>query len=132
MKKKILEYSITFFICALLSFILLVVKGVFENPETKALMHYFVDSFFVSGILCLAFGLLVLASNGGAFDLIIYGVTRFFSLFKRDPTKVKYKTYYDYHIARAERKKTEFLFLIIVGSIYVIASMVFLCFWYQY
>ena len=132
MKKKILEYSITFFICALLSFILLVVKGVFENPEAKALMHYFVDSFFVSGILCLAFGLLVLASNGGAFDLIIYGVTRFFSLFKRDPTKVKYKTYYDYHIARAERKKTEFLFLIIVGSIYVIASMVFLCFWYQY
>ena len=132
MKKKILEYSITFFACALLSFILLVIKGVFDNPEMKTLMHYFVDSLFVPGVLCFAFGILVLASNGGAFDLIIYGTIRFFSLFKRDPTKVKYKTYYDYHIARAERPKTEFLFLLIVGLLYIAVSLVFLYFWYQY
>ena len=132
MKKKILEYSITFFVCALLSFILLIVKGVFNNPPIKDLMHYFVDAIFVSGVLCLAFGVLVLASNGGAFDMIVYGMIRFFSLFKKDYNKIKYKTYYDYHIAKAERPKAEFLYLIIVGGLYIIVSLVFLYFWYQY
>lgn len=98
----------------------------------KEMMRYFTDSFFAVGVICAGFGLLVFASNGGAFDIIVYGVARFFSLFKKKPNDVKYVTYYDYHIAKAERKKTEFLFLIIVGLVFIGISMIFLAQWYQY
>ena len=131
-KKRLLQYSITTGVCAIITFVLLIIKGVFNNPETKELMKYFTDSFFAVGIICAAFGLLVFASNGGAFDMLVYGVYRFLTLFKKNHTDVKYQTYYDYHIAKAERKKTEFLFMVIVGLLFVGISMIFLIFWYQY
>ena len=89
MVKKILEYSITFTLCALITFIIIAVKGTFSVTEARTAYHYLTDSFFVTGIICAAFGLLVMASNGGAFDFIVYGFSRFISLFRKG--KVKYK-----------------------------------------
>ena len=132
LKKKILQYSITTVLCAVITFIVLVVRGIFKNPDTKTLMLYFTDSFFSVGIICAAFGLLIFVSNGGVFDMFIYGIYRFITLFKKDHTDVKYQTFYDYHIAKAERPKTEFLFLIIVGAMFVVVSMIFLILWYRY
>ena len=131
MKKKILQYSITFGVCAIISFIVLVIRGVFSTRDTKELMRYFTDTFFAVGVLCACFGLLIMVSNGGAFEMLVYGVSRFFSLFKKNPNKVKYVTFYDYHVARAEKEKPQFLYFIIVGAIYVGISLIFLYQWYQ-
>ena len=83
------------------------------------------DAFFAVGVICLGFGLLVAVTNWGAFEIIVYGFMRFISLFKKDPTDVKY------HVARAEKEKMSFLYFILVGSFYVIVSLILLYAWYQ-
>ena len=45
--------------------------------------------------------------------------------------KVKYKTFYDYRVAKQETKNP-FGYLVIVGLIFIGASMVFLILYYQY
>ena len=132
MKKQVLRYSITTGVCAILVFLIVTVRGIFsEGLETYKVFHYLTDAFFAVGVVCAGIGLLLFASNGGAFDLLVYGISRFFSMFKKDPNKVKYHTYYDYHIAKAERKKTAFLYLVIVGLVFVALSLLFLYFYYQ-
>ena len=75
MKNKrvtILQYVITFLVCALLSFLVISIRGIFSINDTKTILHYLVDAFFAVGILCAAFGLLVAVANWGAFDIIVY------------------------------------------------------------
>ena len=131
-KNKILQYSITFLACAIIIFIVLAIRGIFRNPGMKDMMLYFTDAFFSVGIICAMVGLLIFVSNGGVFDMMVYGVYRFITLFKKDHTDVKYPTFYDYRVMKAERPKAEFLFLVIVGVVYVAASMIFLALWYKY
>lgn len=131
LKKRLLQYGITTGVCLLITFIYLLGVNIFTSTDLKQNLKYLTDAFFTSGIISLSFGLLVFASNGGAYDMIIYGMYRFITLFKKDHSDVKYPTFYDYHVAKAERKKTEFLFMIIVGAAFILISCIFLIFWYQ-
>lgn len=130
MKKTILEYSISFGICAVLTLILIAVKGTFTLTDPQTIYHYLTDSFFTTGVICAGLGLLVVLSNWGAFDFLIYGFIRFISLFKKDPNNIKHPTYYDYHVYRAEKDKPEFLYLVIIGFLFIGVSMIFLSLWY--
>ena len=135
MKNKrvtILQYVITFLVCALLSLVVISIRGIFSINDTKTILHYLIDAFFAVGILCAAFGLLVAVANWGAFDIIVYGVMRFISLFKKDHRDVKYPTFYDYEVARAEKDKMAFGYFLIVGVFYAIVSIILLLIWYQY
>ena len=132
-KKKILQYVITIAVCSLITFIVLALRGIFNSPEPKQVAHYLTDAFFAVGIITTMVGLLIFVSNGGVFDMLVYGVYRFITiLFKKDHRNVKYNTFYDYRVAKAERPKASFLFLIIVGLIFVGISMIFLIQWYQF
>lgn len=131
MKRKLLEYGFTVLFGVIVTFLLLWSKGIFSPVETKMLLQYWIDSLFVSGVIILCAGLIIVVSDGGAFDFLVYGVYRFFSIFRSKPNDVKYKTYYDYSVARAEKEKHSFLYLVIVGSIFIIASLIVLTFWYQ-
>ena len=130
-KKKVLQYSITTGVCSVLVFLLLWARGIFKNPTAVQLYQYLTDSFFIVGILVAMIGLLIFVSNGGVFDMLVYGIYRFITLFKKDHTNVKYNTFYDYRVAKAERPKASFLFLIIVGVVFLAVSMIFLIFWYN-
>ena len=131
-KKKILEYSITTLVCSLVVFLIVLIRGIFKVEETKTVMHYLTDAFFTVGIITAGVGLLIFASNGGAYDMLVYGMYRFITLFRRKNTKIKYETFYDYHVAKAERPKAEFLFLVIIGVVFIGISMIFLYNYYQY
>ena len=131
LKKRLLQYGITTGVCLLITFLYLLGVNIFTSTDLKLNLKHLTDAFFTSGVISLSFGLLVFASNGGAYDMIIYGMYRFFTLFKKDHNDVKYPTFYDYHIAKADRKKTEFLFMIIVGAAFILISCIFLIFWYQ-
>ena len=56
---------------------------------------------------------------------------RFFSMFKKNPREVKYETLYDYKVAKAEKPKAHFLYLIIVGGAFILISIIFLILWDQ-
>ena len=144
-KTKILQYTITLGVCALLSFGLACWLGLFTNWEVlKAKaegwswryyddysknMFVWCNATFSVGILCFGFGLLFILSAGGAFEMLVYGIRRFISLFQRDPSKIRFKTFYDYHMYRSGEPKRSFLFMVIIGLLFVGLSMMFMILW---
>ncbi len=62
--------------------------------------------------------------------MLVYGVGRFFDLFRRDMMKVKHKTFYDYRMAKQDRK-LGFGYLVIVGLAFLALSGLFLWLYYQ-
>ena len=130
--KTILKYTITFVSCAVLTLVYFLIFGLFKQTDTKEFYRILINGFFSVGIIVACFGGLVMVANAGAFDFIVYGIGRFFSLFKKNPNDVKYKTYYDYRVAKAEAQedRESMLFLIIVGLIYVAISLIFIPFYY--
>ena len=103
-KGGFLKYLITFGVCAVLTFLYLLIEGVFVKTTVADVLQVTVNGFFSIGIVTVCFGLLVFISNNGAFDFFAYGIRRFFSLFQKNPNKVRYKTYFDYHEAKQEEE----------------------------
>lgn len=121
--KKVLKYLIPFLLCAVVVILILVSRGSFSSSG-QSLMRDLCDAFFVPGVVMTCFGLLVFATNGGAFDMLAFGVRKLFDLFKRDLTKVKYRTFYDYREAQKENKRS-FGNFIFVGLGFVLVAIAF-------
>ena len=130
MKKRLISYGITTLIG--LSFVLLIVlsKNIFQKENAKDVFHILVDAFFVPGIIIASFGLLVIAANGGTFDMFTYGVRRFFDLFRSDLGKRMQETFYDYREAKRENPRPAG-YLLLVGLVFIAISMMFLIFYYN-
>ena len=129
MKKTILEYSITIGICLILAFLICVISGLFTYEEPFRIYGILCDGFFISGIFAFSVGILVFVHNHGVFDMLIYGLQRFFALFKKKPNEHKYETFYDYSVAKAERPKSDYGFLLIIGGVFILISLIFLYIW---
>ena len=127
--KKVLKYLIPVLICCTVVMVILASRGSFVKTG-KALIRDLCDAFTVPGTLMFCFGLLVLATNGGTFDMLAFGVRKLFELFRKDLTKVKYRTFYDYRQAQKEKKRT-FIHFIIVGSAFLLVAIVFLIIYYK-
>ena len=142
-KTKILQYSITIGVCLILSFVLATLGGIFKpwevlheetnfdfNSDLTKCMFLLTNSTFAVGVIALGIGLLILAANGGAFEMFVFGMGRFFfmigSLFTKKKRKPKFETFYDYHVYHSEKPKTPFLFLIVVGIAFIALSILFL------
>lgn len=129
MKKTILEYSISVGVCLILAFLICVIGGIFSYTEKFRIYGLLCDGFFISGIFAFSVGILIFVHNNGIFDMLIYGMMRFISLFKKNPKQNKYETFYDYSVAKAERPKAEYAFLLIVGGAFILISLLFLFIW---
>lgn len=127
--KKYLKYIITSAIGLIIAFIIIISKNIFEKETLQDVMHVLTDAFFVPGIIISGFGLLVVCSNGGTFDMLRYGIIKFFSLFKKNFNNEKYKTFYEYRMVKSENPRP-FWYLIIVGVSFIIISMIFLVIYY--
>ena len=128
--QKYVKYIVTFLIGLFISVAIMVSKNVFKQEELVDTMHILTDAFFVPGVIILGFGLLVVASNGGTFDMLVYGTKKFINLFRKDVSKEMNDTFYDYRKARSEQKG-EFLYLIIVGLVFIVISIIFLLLYYE-
>ena len=122
--KKIKGYLITFGIGLILALLIVLFKDIFHAENAKKVFHILSDAFFVPGVLIAGFGLLVLASNGGTFDMLTYGIIRFFTFFKKD-LRVKHKTFYEYRTAQQENPR-KFLYLVLTGLAFIVLSVIFL------
>ena len=122
-KRRWLPYVIMAAVLAVATVLVGWARGGFTKTETRELLIAWCDGFFVPGLLGIAFGVLVLASNGGAFDMLAYGLRRFFGLFRKDPIDRKYNTYYDYQQSRKEKKRS-FWYMIIVGGAYLLVGVI--------
>ena len=128
--KKYLNYIITFVIGLSFSLAIMFSKNVLKQDSSNEVMHILCDSFFVPGVLLLGFGLLVIASNGGTFDMLIYGTKKFFNMFRKNVNKELHETFYDYRTAKSENKM-DFLHFIVVGLVFIAISAIFVLLWYE-
>lgn len=128
--KKYLRYLITFIIGLLFVLLIVAYKQIFSQDNIKVIFHTLTDGFFIVGILMTCFGLLVIASNGGGFDMLAFGLSQFFNLFRRDLKKAKYKTFNDYRLAKSEKKAT-FGHFIIVGLFFLLVCAITLTVYYR-
>ena len=125
MTKKLLQYGITSFVGLVIVLGVLLIKGTFAETEEVEIWKDLCDGVFVSAVFIMSVGLLVIATRGGTFDMIKYAMIRFFSVFKRDVTDVKFRTFYEYRKAQQE-KKPDFIYLLIVGAVFLIISFILL------
>lgn len=101
-----------------------------NSINTKEGLKNLTDAFFAVGMLYVCAGLLVVVSNAGTFTIIGYGLIQFFNFFRRNLSKEKYRTFYEYRLAKEQDKKS-FCYLLIIGLILIVISMLFLWQWYQ-
>ncbi|MDD6302451.1 MAG: DUF3899 domain-containing protein [Bacillales bacterium] len=127
---KSLKYVITAFIGLSISFAFCLIDRIFTKTSLVDIFHILTNAFFVPGVLLACFGLLVISTNGGTFDMLAYGAIMFFSLFTRG-VKRKYKTFYDYRLSKADRK-IEFAYLLVVGVIMIGISLIMLALWFKF
>lgn len=118
------KYLITVLIGFALAAYVMWLKGGFAPTDMETLLHNLCDAFFVPGVLLVCVGLLILSSNEGTFDGLVYAVKSFMDLFRKASEK-KYDSYYDYKTQNAKRK-AEFAFLVICGVFFIAVSVVML------
>ena len=126
MKKYLITTAVGLVFAALICFS----KDIFAQTKPQTVFHILCDAFFVPGVCITCYGLLVFSSNEGTFDMLIYGTKKFFSLFKKDMSKEKHKTFYEYQQAQHE-KKVSFAYLLYVGLAFIVVSLIFLSFYYN-
>lgn len=127
-----LKYLITSLVGLSIATIIIFSKGILTVETTTQVMAILCDAFFAPGVIFVCFGLIVVASNGGAFDMLSYGVSLIFVLLKKNIKERKYKDFYEYSQAKKEKRKgkSSIAFILIVGLIMVAISMIFLAFYY--
>lgn len=128
MKKRILEYVISFSAFLLLSFVIAILFGLFSYKEDYRIYEAICNGLFISAVFSLSIGGLLFVHNNGFFEIIIYGIFRFITLFTKR-RKYKYETFYDYHVAQAEKPKAEYGYFLVVGLFYLVVSLLFLYLW---
>ena len=123
--KTVYRYLITTGVGMLIVLLVVLMKNGFTETDVEIAMQIWCDAFFVSGVFLTCGGLIVVASNGGVFDMLGYAVSLLWYTFKSSKVGRKYKTFYDYREARKDRKRSV-SYVLIVGLALLAISVVFL------
>lgn len=123
--KTVYRYLITTGAGMLIVLLVVLMKNGFTETDVEIAMQIWCDAFFVSGVFLTCGGLIVVASNGGVFDMLGYAVSLLWYTFKSSKVERKYKTFYDYREARKDRKRSV-SYVLIVGLAMLAISVVFL------
>ena len=123
--KTVYRYLITTGAGMLIVLLVVLMKNGFTETDVEIAMQIWCDAFFVSGVFLTCGGLIVVASNGGVFDMLGYAVSLLWYTFKSSKVERKYKTFYDYREARKDRKRSV-SYVLIVGLALLAISVVFL------
>lgn len=123
MKNKYMKYIYVFVFGILISISIFNYRDIFEASSTKDIVSILSDGFLLPGVLILGAGLLIMVSNGGVFDIFVYGFSKLRAIkLTGDKKPATHASYYDYKI---NKEKAPFLFLLIVGSIFFLLSIIF-------
>ena len=130
--RRALKYIVTSAIGLAFAFMIMAYEGIFDAVYTDLIMKFLCDGFFISGILLFCVGLLVVAANGGTFDMLTYGMKTLIYSFRRDPTaRGAEKSFYEYRREKQKRNHS-FGYLLVVGGAMLLISVVFLLLFNHY
>lgn len=123
---RTVRYSVVLGIESVLAVILFMTRGGPEAADRKALFSILCDAAFVPGIITCCFGLLIVVSNGGVFDMVRYAFAKAADSFRKTENKRGFPgSYYDYVCARHGGKQAQFGFILISGLVFILFSIVF-------
>ncbi len=132
--KSFLKKAVPYFVSAVVGMVVFTIivctKKIWNYDDGKQVLRILSDAFFVPGVILAGVGLLIFASNGGAFDMLSYAFIRFFDLFRRDVRNKKYKDFYEYREAKKDKKRG-MAFMLIVGVIFIALAGIMLIAYYQ-
>lgn len=123
-KKKIIRIAAYFSAGLIVAFAVAVTRGLFTAGEIPEIRKTASDGCFVASVCLIGFGLLLFAGNGGAFDMLAYGVKSVFSVFLPEEKRKTRETFYEYS-ARRQAKKKQFALPLVTGCGYLVLSLLF-------
>lgn len=104
-------------------------RGVFSAPNAVHVYHILCDDFFVIGVLNVCIGLFIWVTNEGAFDMINYGMRKFWGLMFKSFDK--YADFIDYKESKSG-KNMFFLNFVLYGVLFIVIAYIFLKLYQQY
>ncbi len=122
---KLVKYLTPTSIGVALSLAIMYIRGLFEQTELYYIFMYLSDGFFVTGILYVGFGLLLIAANEGVLDIISYGFKSLLYLFtpiRKDPAQ---GGYYEYKIRQKEKRKGVPYHILVIGGAFLVPAIAF-------
>ncbi len=125
MNKNVLRYLIAGSVAILFALAIMASKDLLAQTDESVILQILSDAFFVPGVCFMGVGLIVVASRGGAFDMLGYAIRMMIDVFKRDVKDRKYKDFYEYRQAKKEKKRS-IAYLLVVGCVMVIIAAFFL------
>lgn len=129
--KKYWNHIITFMVGICMAFSIWFYKGLFHSVMIRDTMAILSDGCFVTGIILTGFGLLMVLSNVGNFDMLTYGMRILISVFKTRTNEDKLgKSFYDYHMNKKGKVKNV-SFILHVGILYLVSAAVFTTAFYK-
>ena len=100
MNKNVLRYLIAGSVAILFALAIMASKDLLAQTDESVILQILSDAFFVPGVCFMGVGLIVVASRGGAFDMLGYAIRMMIDVFKRDVKDRKYKDFYEYRLAK--------------------------------
>lgn len=128
-KRRIIKYCVLTAVAAVIALCIALIQGLFGMTEKKDVLRSLTDCFSVSGAILLLVGLIVVCSNGGAYDIAGFAVKKFFSIFRSAEKRSK-ETYSEYRARKGENKRS-FIGFFIVGGVFFVAGMGLLIAYYS-
>lgn len=99
------------------------VKGLFTQTDALIRLKILCDGFFVSAVMLLGVGLLVMVSNEGIFSTLAFGVKRFGLFFFNRKIEKDRESYADYY-QRKREKQAPYKFLLVVGGAFMLVAVI--------
>lgn len=138
MRKKIIKYAISFTFSALLT-LLFFILGNGLSLDINELDYYgkskllsvLSDAFFVPGAIVFAAGIFVFLNNNAVFDFFTYTGRSVMSFFVPIRYKKETMSYAEYQ-EKKHKNKAPCLYLIIVGSLFILLGTAFMIFYYLF
>lgn len=124
MKKTVIRYLVTAGVGLAIALIVSFARSLYWQQEAEDVYQALCDCFAVPGMLLILFGLLVICTNGGTFDIFGYGAKKFFGLFRKERTEKDKESFYEYR-QRKQAGKHAFAYLFIVGAAFLALGVVF-------
>ncbi len=124
-KESYLKYGITTLVGVVITLAVCWARGLFSSQAAVDTYRILCDGCFVSAVLLIGVGLMVLVSNTGAFDILNYGVRSFFGIFSKEAENRKPEGSFIQYKERKAAQKSPYLFLVLVGCGFLAVAFVF-------
>ncbi len=130
MKHK--KYVIQLLTALLISFMIMLMRGLFEAEKLADKVLIICDGFTITSFAFLGIGALIWVSTTGWFDIFGFAFQRAVHVFIPGQIRDKTGSYYDYKMKKAaERKPFSERSTLIIGLVMLAASIVLTVVWYQ-